>query len=107
MDVPFTPQANTFAIAVTSTASTPVQLLGTGNGSNRYRVVNVGPNTAFIAFGNSAVVAVAPVAGTPANGVPSLSGTVETFGAAPNTYVSLICAATQTAIVYFTPGDGI
>ena len=70
-------------------------------GHTAIRIVNAGPNTVFIRYGVGAQTAVA-------TDMPVLAGTVELFckaGAADT--VAAICAATQTATVYITCGEGM
>ena len=114
----FAPQGNTIALNVTATTHSAVQVdLPTQGPLNiNYVITNLGPNTAYISWappspGNAApspaLTAVIPVDGTPANGYPILSGSKETITAPPNAFVSAICAATQTATLLITPGEGV
>lgn len=104
---PFSPDfANTKSLAVTSTSnsvtlSTTDTNTGTlGQGYNVIRIVNAGPNTAFIRWGTGTVTALA-------TDMPMLSGTVEVFTKSPNdTVIAAISAATQTATLYITCGEG-
>ena len=97
---------NTVALTVSTSAHTPVQVSGGTGGSSCYMVYNSGPNTAFLVGAATAANAVIPTDGTPANGIPIPSATVLYWTSAPNAYWSAICAATQSATVYITPGDG-
>ena len=70
------------------------------NNKSNLRVYNAGPNTAFVRFGSGAQTAVA-------SDTPIPAGLVENFFVEDSDNVAAICAATQTALVYFTPGNGI
>ena len=102
----FASTGNTVCLSVTTSAHTPVQVAGGNNGSSCYMIYNAGPNTAFLVGAASATNAVIPTDGTPANGMPIPSGSVLYWTDAPAAYWSAICAATQSATVYITPGDG-
>lgn len=110
----FAPQGNTACLSVTSTAHSAVQVSGGGPANMNYVVTNVGPNTAWIVGAapgpNGApaptLAAVAPTDGTPANGYPILAGSKESLTYPPNSYFSAITAATTTATLYITPGEG-
>ena len=98
--------ANTIALNA-ATSSSPTALR-TGNlGQNTdVLVTNSGSNTVFITWGNSSsIAAVAPTAGTPANGVPVLAGETMVLGMGFATYVDAV-TLTSTSLVYFTPGQG-
>lgn len=110
---PFGPNfSKTKSIACTSTtasatldatdvSSTPTQTnAGPSGGASVMRIVNAGPNTAFIRFGVGAQTAVA-------TDMPILAGTVEVFTKSPLVdTVAAICAAAQTATLYITCGEG-
>lgn len=91
----FTP-GPTVTLSATATSSSSA-LSGTGS-----QVVfqNAGPNTVFVTFGSSTVTA------TTAN-FPVLNGqSLQLTRPADSTHVAAICAATQTATLYVTPGEG-
>jgi hypothetical protein len=104
---PFSPDfANTKSISATSTsasatlATTDTNTGTLGQGFNVIRVVNAGPNTVFLRWGVGTQTALT-------TDMPMLAGTVEVFTKSPNdTTVAAICAATQTATVYITCGEG-
>ncbi len=110
----FQSQGNTVVLTPTSTQVGPTQVQGISSSS--YKIQNVGPNTAFyvasagvILNGVStapAVTVTIPVFGTPANGIPIQSGATQVITAPPNCWFSAICASTQSATVYITPGEG-
>ena len=102
MSNPFTKAAATVNVAATSTTgNVSLGALPSPDGGT-VRVYNAGPNTAFIEFGISTIEAVA------ATSVPVPSGAIETFSRGPSvTHMAAICAASQTATVYATPGNGV
>lgn len=63
------------------------------------RVYNAGTNDAFIAFGGSAVEAAVTDFPVPANTTVNISK-------GKSSHVAAICAATETATLYFTPIAG-
>lgn len=98
--------ANTKSISVTSTsASVTLATVDTntgtlGQGYNAIRIVNAGPNTAFVRWGTGTQTALA-------TDMPILAGTVEVFSKSPDaTTIAAIAAATQTATLYITCGEG-
>jgi hypothetical protein len=108
----FTQLGNTVAFTVTSaSASTPVQAVSLGLGSNQYRiVVPAGTDTVYIGYGatsgaasNNAVVL---SNGSSSFTIPVLPGTDEILTFLPNAYFSARTAANST-IVFVTPGDGV
>jgi hypothetical protein len=114
----FQAQGNTVTFSATSTQSSTVQVPASNSiGSCNYKIQNTGPNTVFwvasASLQNSngtlsapSVTVGIPAIGTPANGVPLQSGASQTITAAPNCWFTVICASTQTATVYVTPGEG-
>lgn len=81
----------------------------TGSGSPTFpggfsvRVVNAGPDTAFIKFGNSASAAAAETT----TSMPMAAETKRIFSVSDNvTHMGAICAAGETATVYATSGEG-
>lgn len=108
MSRPFSAQASTISLAVTATASVAVQLPVK---ANALRIVNEGPNTAFIAISQSAaVLAVVPGTSATQTSTPILAGADVTLsmenGALPN-YISAICRAGGTAVLDLSPGEGV
>ena len=106
---PFSPDfANTKSLSVSSTSSsvvlatTDTNIGSTGQGSNVRRIVNAGPNTAFLRWGTASGVGAAVV-----TDMPMLAGTVEVFTFSPDaTTLAAICAAASTATLYITAGEG-
>lgn len=105
----FSAQANTTTLSATAVAGAAVQL---PFGGNSVRIVNEGPNIAFIAISNRSTVlatlpAIAPGAQTC---TPVLSGSDVTLamenGTAPN-YISAICRAAGTAVLSISTGEGM
>ena len=102
MSNPFTPAAATVSRAATSTTANVA--LGTIPclSGGTVRIYNAGPNTAFIEFGGTSAIEAAT-----ATSMPIPSGAIETFSRGPSvTHMAAICAASQTATVYATPGNG-
>lgn len=85
----------------TDVSSTPSpQYAGPSGGHMVMRIVNVGPNTAFVGWGVGAQTALT-------TWMPILAGTIEVFTKAADVdTVAAICAATQTATLYITCGEG-
>jgi hypothetical protein len=108
----FTQLGNTVAFTANSSgASTPVQALSNGLGSNQYRiVVPAGTDTVYVGYGvNSSTAsnnAVVLTAGSSSFTIPVLPGTDEILTFLPNAYFSARTAANST-IVFVTPGDGV
>lgn len=71
----------------------------TGNFANAVRVVNAGSVTVFLEFGGSAVAA------TTTTGMPVVAGATEIFYGRRQ-YVAAITAS-GSAVIYFTPGEGL
>jgi hypothetical protein len=95
--VPFQPGLPTVTLAVTATTAR-VQVQPSGNNKS-IRVFNSGTVPVFIACGDSAITA------TTAAGMPIAPGTVEIIGCTV-THIAGI-AASGTASVYLTPGNGM
>jgi hypothetical protein len=93
----FAPGGPTVTLAATATTAR-VQVQPSANNKS-IRVYNAGTVAVFMACGDSAVTA------TTAAGMPIAPGTVEIIGCA-QPYVAGI-AASGTASVYLTPGNGI
>ncbi len=103
--IPFSAQAKTLPISVTSSASSSTALPSAGN---TLRVVNEGPNDAFISVGTGAQTATLPNATPTATSTPVLAGSDVSFtipgDAALN--ISAICRATGTATLSCQVGEG-
>lgn len=86
----------------TDVSSTPTPAnAGPSGGKAVMRIVNAGPNTAFIRWGVGTQTALA-------TDMPILAGTAELFTKSEDTNtVAAICASTQTATIYVTCGEGI
>jgi len=80
--------------------ATDVGTAATGGGANAIRIVNAGPNIAFVRWGTGVQTAVT-------TDMPLMAGTVEVF-AKPATAdtVAAICSSGQTATLYVTGGEG-
>lgn len=93
----FAPAGTATATIAATAASASTALDGL---SSAVRVVNAGPNIAFIRFTRGASTALA-------TDMPISSGATETFTKGSADTVSAICSATQTATLYFTNGEGL
>jgi len=85
----------------TDVSSTPTPAnSGPSGGHSVLRIVNAGPNTAFVGWGVGAQTALT-------SWMPVLAGTIEVFSkAAAVDTVAAICASGQTATLYITCGEG-
>lgn len=104
--LPFSASSKTAPITVTATASTSAALPGQGN---TVRIVNEGPNVAFVSIGAGAQTATLPNATPTATSTPVLAGTDVAFSI-PNDAVyniSAICRASGTATLDVSVGEGI
>lgn len=101
----FTPKTVGTVSITSAVSSARVALVPLG--AFQVRVKNIdSTNVAFIAFGDSTVVATVPAGATPGS-IPIGPGEVAGFSLPPGTtHVASICAA-GTPIVYFTPGNGV
>ena len=108
----FTQLGNTVTFTASSgAASTPVQAVSNGLGSNQYRiVVPAGYDTVYVGYGLTSGIAqtnaVVLTAGSSSFTIPILPGTDEILTFLPNAYFSAITAANSTT-VFVTPGDGV
>jgi len=86
----------------TDVSSTPTPAnAGPSGGKSVMRIVNAGPNTAFIRYGVGAQTAVT-------TDMPILAGTSELFSKGGDVdTVAAICASAQTATIYITCGEGV
>lgn len=103
---PFSAQAKTLPISVTASASTSTALPGQGN---VVRIVNEGPNVAFVSIGAGTQTATLPNATPTATSTPVLAGEDLVFGI-PNDQVyniSAICRASGTATLDVSVGEGV
>lgn len=103
---PISAQCLTLPISVTSTASTSTALPNLGNS---LRVVNEGPNNAFISVGTGTQTATLPNATTTRTSTPVLAGSdmVFTIPAAAILNISAVCRAGGTATLDVEVGEGI
>lgn len=102
---PFSAQAKTLPISVTSTASTSATLPGHGNS---VRIVNEGPNIAFISIGLGSQTATLPNATVTATSTPVAVGDC-VLGIPDDVLlqISAICRAAQTATLSVQVSEGI
>lgn len=88
--------ANTAQLSASATSSS----VALDQFSAAVRVLNAGPDLAYLQFGDSTV--------TSSNSrMPIPVGTTELFTKGAQTHVAAICDATKTATLYFTSGEGI
>ena len=90
---------NTVSIAGTSTSGSVTLKDPIAGNSPNVRIYNAGPNAAFVRWGVGAQTAVA-------TDMPIAAGEIEVFYKGQADTFAAICAATETAKVYFTPGTG-
>lgn len=111
---PFTAQAKTKAISVTSTASTSAALPAIGD---TIRLINEGPNHVYFSIGTTAQTATVPSGTAVATATPVLAGTDVTFTiprpepgndlTAPTPLnFSAICSGSGTATLNVQVGEG-
>jgi len=103
----FTKTGNSVTFLAASTAPTAVQAASTTLGGNQYRIINAGTALVFMGVGvtasdasNNAVTITSSQAA-----IPILPGTDEILTFTPNAYFTGV-AASGTAVIYITPGDG-
>lgn len=111
------PQGNTVAITVTGTSSTAVQVpnvQGTNLGPGNYLLQAVGTvSPVFVAVtpaivngvittSATATAAVIPVNGTPANGIPLVTGQLYPFTVSPGSWFTTIASGAGSTL-YITP----
>ncbi len=104
--LPFTAQSLTLPISVTATASTSAALPAKGNS---IRIVNEGPNVAFVSIGAGTQTATLPNGTATATSTPILASTDITLSM-PNDAIyniSAICRASGTAILDVQVGEGM
>ena len=102
------PTATFFSASPTSalTVGTASSNMAIGSGGAHLLLTNSGANVVYIALGtDNTVVAVAPIAGTPAQGIPLLPNSQTILYAGTGTYIAAISAATGNTL-FVTPGSG-
>lgn len=102
---PLSAQCKSLPVTVTSTASASAALPAQGN---TLRVVNEGPNVAFISIGSTAQTATLPNATPTATSFPVWVG--DSSFTIPNDAIyniSAICRASQTALLVVSVGEGV
>ena len=112
---PFPAQSLTLPISVTSTASTSAAIPGKGNS---IRIVNEGPNVAFVSIGATSQTATLPNATATATSTPVLPGSDIVLGVTNRDRagtsassgvlnISAICRSGGTATLDVQAGEGI
>ena len=102
---PFSAQASAISASVTASASASTPLPAKGN---TLRVVNEGPNVAFLSIGAGAQTATVPSGSAAQTCMAVLASSDSTF-TIPNDAVynfSAICRAAQTAVLTIYVGEG-
>jgi hypothetical protein len=110
VSAPFTPTGNTVVIAVTTSASSAVQVPSASAGGNQYRIINGSTTQSlFLSYGQTAAIAqancVIPTAGNSTTTLYVLPNTDEILTFVPGAYFAAITSA-NTATLYIVPGDG-
>ena len=105
MLMPFSAQCYTLPISVTATASRSAALPSLGSS---VRIVNEGPNVAFISIGTGTQTATLPNATVTVTSTPVLAGTDITLSIPDNAVlnISAICRASGTATLDVQVGWG-
>jgi hypothetical protein len=106
---PFEVQGNTVTFTGATTPPTAVQCVSNaGTRAPQYLLTNIGTVTVFVGWGQSAAEAAANAVvptSTPTYVYPLLGGTQVVISGPPNAYFTGDTAS-DTAIVYVTPGYG-
>lgn len=102
---PFPAQAKTLPISVTATASTSANLPDRGR---TVRIVNEGPNDAFVSIGKGTQTATLPNATPTTTSTPVLAGSDVTLSIPDSSglAISAICRAGGTATLDVQVGEG-
>lgn len=102
---PFQTKAYCITISASATATAAVQL---PQGGQQLRIINEGPNVAFLAFGKSGnVLATLPVAGQTNTCDAVLSGEDELLTRdMDDNFISAVCRASGTAVLTIYVGVG-
>lgn len=90
---------STASISVTSTSASTTLDPCNALTNQVIRIYNVGPNTAFLRWGNGSQTAVT-------TDTPIPMGAIENFFKGSSDTIAAVCASGQTATVYVTPGNG-
>jgi hypothetical protein len=106
----FTPTGNTFVINVTTSASTPLQVVTNGAPSNQYRIINAsGANAVILSYSqtsaNATTNCVIPTVGSSSTTLFILPNTDEIITFVPSAYFAAIGQGNAT--IYIVPGDGM
>lgn len=101
-------RAITAAVTPPTAVQVPADFTAGSRSRNQFRVVNSGTVTAFLGAGSSTAVAAAnsAVVSTTGNAIPIVPGAVEIFSFPADWYFTL-STASDTAVVYITPGEGL
>ena len=101
-------RAITAAVTPPTAVQVPANFTAGSRSRNQFRVVNSGTVTAFLGAAPSAAAAAtnSAVVSTTGNAIPLVPGAVEIFSFPPDWYFTL-STASDTAVVYITPGEGL
>ena len=102
----FGPRSLTYSIPVTDSASTPLQITSDPL-CDVYQFVNAGIAVAYMNAASTAIPAVIPTIGTPANGVPILPNEIVLYRYSPGAYVSAVCKTGQRTTLLVSVGEGM
>lgn len=103
---PFQALSKLYYIAASNSASTPVQINGSGQpNNNNYLVTNEGTVPVFFNLTVTSTNVVAPTAGNPQDCYEILSGAAGVFSGPPNAFCSTITKA-GTANISIQQGSG-
>jgi len=102
----FNQQGNTQTFTAAVTPPAPVQVVSSTGAANQYRVINAGLYLVFLGVGTTAALAITNATSTlPARAIPLLPGTDEILTFTPDAYFTG-ATASNTAVIYITPGTG-
>ena len=107
--IPFAPLGDTATFTAATTPPTAVQapVKVTETSVGQFRIVNAGTVTVFLGTGATAAEAQANAdSGTPAKSIPLVAGAVEILRFPPASFFSGDTAS-DTAVIYITPGQGL
>ena len=100
-NIAFKPIAGNVTVNLAVTASSQTLICSTDNSSTQFRVVNIGTQTVFLAYGTAGTTPVATVSTC----IAMVAGSVEVFTFPQNVVLAAIAGNTGSTI-YVTPGIG-
>jgi hypothetical protein len=101
-------RAMTAAVTPPTAVQVPATFTAGSRSRNQFRVVNSGIVNVFLGAGPSAALAEAnaAVVTTTGNAIPLVPGAVEVFSFPPDWFFT-VSTASDTSVVYITPGEGL